>query len=74
MKPLVRFELRICGENASLEAVREGLTTLSVSSGAVAGSPKPGNYEKIKIWIKVLTLLWTFPALRKFGRYKLVWF
>lgn len=39
------------------EAVREDVTTHSISLGAVTGSSKPGNDEKVKILIKTLTLI-----------------
>lgn len=57
------------GKMRPWEAVREDVTTHSVSSGAVTGSPKPGNNEKVMILLKVPTLIGTFPALRKFGTY-----
>ena len=30
--------------------------------------------EKTKIWIKTVSLIWTFPASGNVGRYRLVWF
>lgn len=39
------------------EAVTEDVTTHSVSSGAVTGSPKTGNDEKVKILMKAPTLI-----------------